>query len=156
MNHRIDSSFHLFVDFAGSGFVVVIGIGGIFELAGQEGIGITGSQVLGATDGAFHALGVRSASHLGAEGPHDHDFFFRKTFRDEERDLVPAIDTDQGKTDASVAGGRFDDGAAGTQLTVLLRPPNDADGSPILYAAAGVQVFQLGEDIGGIRRSQDG
>ena len=73
---------------------MVVGVGGILELGGHEGGGICGLKVAGAFDCALHALGFRSASDLGAEGPHDQYFFFRKFFRDEHADFVSAIDAD--------------------------------------------------------------
>ncbi len=106
--------------------------------------GITRHQFFGAADCTLHAFGIRSASHFGTQGPHDRDFFFGKTFRNEERDFVAALHTDEGETDAGVAGGGFDDCAAGLEAAFFFGAQNDSAGGAIFHAAAGIQVFQLG------------
>jgi hypothetical protein len=73
---------------------------------------------------------------------------------DKQADFVAAIYADQRQTNAGVAGSGFDDGATGFQFAVLFGAANDADGRPIFYAAPGVEVFELGEDVGGSRRNQ--
>src|SRR5208283_1952916 len=86
----IDAPFHLFKDFAGGGFVVVIGVGGVIKLGGHEGCGIGCEQVPGALDRALHALGLRSACDLGAEGAHDDDLFLGKFLGDKQAYSVAA------------------------------------------------------------------
>ena len=133
---------------------MVVGVGGVVELRGQEGRGVACQQVLRAPDGALHALGFRSASHLGAEGSHDDGLFLRKFFRDKKPHLVPASHADQRQADAGVSGGSFDHGAPRFQLAFALGALDQANGGAIFHAAAGVQVFELGENVGRSRRGQ--
>jgi hypothetical protein len=101
-----------------------------------------------------HALGLRGASHLGAEGSHDDDFLFGKFLRDEQANLVAATHADQGEADAGVSGGGLDDGASALQLAFALGAFDQANGGTVFHAAARVQVFQFGEDVGRSRGGQ--
>ena len=112
------------------------------------------TKLIGPADRALHALGVRSASHLGAQGTHDDYFFFGKTLGDEQHNFVTALHTDQGQADAGVAGGGFDDRASGLELPFRFSAQNDSAGGAIFHAAAGVQVFQLGKDVRGTVRDE--
>ena len=114
----------------------------------MKAVGSAGGQFFGAPDCALHAFGVRSARHLGAERAHDRDFFFGKIFGHKEPNLVSAIDSDQGKTDAGVSGSGFDDGAAWPQFPVLFCRRMMPTGGAIFHAAARIEVFQLGEHVG--------
>src|SRR5207245_2771725 len=126
------------------GFVMVVGVGGILELSRHEGGGISGDKLVGASDGALHALGIGCAEHLCAEGPHDRDLFFRKAPGDKELHFVSAIHADQRESDAGVAGGGLDDGSTGREFPILFGAADDSDGGPVFHAAAWIQVFELG------------
>src|SRR5580704_1948274 len=150
----IDAPIHLLENFAGGGFVVVVGIGEVFELSGHERRGIGGDQSLGLADGALHALCVGSTSHLGAEGAHDLDLFLGEALGHEQLHFIAAIDADEREADAGVSGGRFDDSAARRELAVLLGAADDPDGCAIFHTTAGVQVFELGEYVSRSRGDQ--
>ncbi len=96
------------------------------------------------------ASGVRV--NLGSQGPHDDHFFLREVFRNEQLYLVAAIHSDQRQADAGIPGRGFDDRPAGRELAVLLGPADDSDGGAIFHAAAGIQIFEFGEDLGRTRR----
>ena len=95
-------------------------------------------QVFCAMDCALHAFGIGGAGHLGAEGPHDDDFFLGKLLRHEQAHFVSAIHADQGEADAGVSGGGFDDGASGPQLAFLLGAGDQANGGAVFHAASGI------------------
>ncbi len=133
---------------------MVVGIGRIVELRGEERPGVGSQQVPGALDGALHALGFRGAHHLGAEGSHDDDLFLGKFFRDEQPNLVAATHADQSQADAGVPSSGFDDSTTRLELAGTLGVLDQANGGAVFHAAAWVQVFELGENIGRSRRGQ--
>src|SRR5581483_7082802 len=151
-DHGIDVSIHLLEDFDGGGLVVVVGVGGIFELRGHKSVRVTRSQLARAIDGSLHALVIRGSRDLGAEGSHDHNLFLRKSLWYEKRDFVTAIDPDQRQTDAGVAGSCFDNCAAGAKLALFLGPIDDPDCRAIFHTSTGIQIFELGIDFRSIRR----
>ena len=153
-DHCVDPAFHLLENFHRGGLIVVVGIGGIVELVGHEGVRITSYQILGAPDRTQHAFGVRSPSHLGAQSSHDLDFFFGETFGNEKRDLVTALDADESEADAGIAGSGFDDRATRLEASVFFGAQDDSTGGAILHTATRVQIFQLGEDAGRVARNQ--
>src|SRR2546425_5034919 len=123
------------------------GIRGIFELTGHERVGSARDELVGPLNGSLHALGVGSARHLGAEGSHDHDFFFRKTLWNEQHHFIAAVHADQRQADAGISSSRLDDCAAGLEKTVLLGAPDDSYGCAVLHTAAGIEVLEFGENI---------
>ena len=96
-------------------------------------------------DGSFHALSVRSAGDLGAEGPHDHDFFLRETLWYEQHDPIAAIHSNQGETDARVPSRGFHDDRARTEAAFLFRSLDDAYSRAVLHASARIQVLEFGK-----------
>ena len=128
---------------------MVVGVSGILELSGHEGGAIGGDQLVGAADGALHALGVRGAEHLGAEGPHDRDLFFGEALWDKELHLVTTIHADQRQSDACVPRGSLDNRSPRREFPILFGAADDPDGGTVLHTPARVQVFELGEHVGG-------
>ena len=149
---RINAAFHLFKDFFGGGFVVILRISGIIKLPGHESTGSFCSQRFGLANRARHSFFVRSASDFGAKRAHDRHLFLRKPLGDKQRDPIAAIYADQRQANAGVPCGGFNDHSAFFQPTITLRVANDSDGGAVFYAAAGIQVFEFGENIGGGRR----
>src|SRR5437879_10878401 len=123
------------------------GIRGIFELTGHERVGIARDELVGPLNGSLHALGVGSSRHLGAEGSHDHDFFFRKTLWNKQHNLIAAIHTDQRQSDSCISSSRLDDCAAGLEQAVFLGTTDDSYGCAVLHTAAGIEVLEFGENI---------
>jgi hypothetical protein len=65
--------------------------------------------------------------------------------------VVSTLLGDQGQPDTGVARGRFDDGAAGLEFAGGLGRVDHLDRDPVLGAAAGVQVLDLGGHHTGAR-----
>src|SRR5208337_2410000 len=99
-------------------------------------------------DSALHALGLRSASHLAAEGPHDDDLLLRKLFRNKQPDFVAAAHSNQGEPDPRISGGGFDDSTTRLQFAFALGALNQSDRGAVFHAAPRVQVFEFGENVG--------
>ena len=150
----VDPSFHLLENFRGRSLVVKFRVGRIFELGGHEGFGIASGEFFGAGYCSLDALGVRSTCDLGAEGPHEHDFFLRKTVGNEQRHFISAIHPNQREPDAGVSRSCFDDSATGFEQALLFGTPNDADRGAVFHTSTGIQVLQLGVDLSRIRRHQ--
>ena len=89
-----------------------VGISGLLKLCSNERLRIAGREILGALDGALHALAFGRANYLRSESAHDDNFLFGIPLRNEQHDFVTTIHADQRQSDARVSGGRFDDGAA--------------------------------------------
>ena len=143
----INDPFHLLVDFAGGGFVVIFRISWILKLRCHESVGVLGGEFVGLLDRSLHALRIWGADDLGAEGPHDYGFFLREALRNEECHLVAAVHADQGEADPGIAGGRFNNGSSWPETPFFLGSLNDPDGGAVFYAPARIQVFQLGIDL---------
>ena len=129
------------------GLVVIVGIGKVLELSGHKRGGIAGHQFLRPADGSLHALGVGSADHLGAQGPHDDHFFLRKILRHKQPHFVAAIHANQRQANAGVPRGCLDNGATGDQLPLPLGAPDDPDSGPVFHAAARIQVLQFRKHV---------
>ena len=67
--------------------------------------------------------------------------------RADEDAFVAALLGDERQPDAGVAGRGFDDGAAGFQLTAGFGGVDHLHGDAVLGAAAGVEVFDLRDDL---------
>ncbi|MNV81971.1 hypothetical protein D3C71_1756740 [compost metagenome] len=68
-------------------------------------------------------------------------------FRHNQNGLVALGCGHHGQADAGIARSRFHNSITGLQLAFLLGNLHHADGNPILYAGAGVLVFQLHIDF---------
>src|SRR5690606_9882365 len=89
------------------------------------------------------ALGhVRAGEHdLRAHRLEVEDLFPAHLVRDHQDQLVALLLRHQGKADAGVAGGAFDQGVAGPDVTALLRGLDHAQADAVLDRAAGVLAF---------------
>ena len=117
---------------------MVVGIRGVLELSRHECAGIASRPFPGVLDGSLNALGFRGAGHLRAERTHDRDFLLGEILGNEQHHPVAAIDANQGQPDSRVSSGGFDNRASRLEQPLIFRPPDDADGRPVLYAASGI------------------
>ena len=116
--------------------------------------GSVATSFFASPDGALHALGVGSASHLGAQRPHDRHFFLGKVLRHKQPHFVAAVHADQRQPDAGISRGRLDNRSAGREFSFLLGAPDDPNRRAVFHAAARIQVFQLGEHVRRSGRNQ--
>src|SRR5438045_11383 len=67
--------------------------------------------------------------------------------RDDDQRAIAARVADDREADAGVAGGAFDDQAAGLEEPALLRVEDDVQPGAVLHRAAGIQELGLAEDL---------
>ena len=72
----------------------------------------------------------------------------------EQPHFVAAAHADQSEADAGVSGGGFDDRPPRLELAFALGARDQANGGAVFHAAARVQVFEFGKNVGRSRRSQ--
>ena len=150
-DEAVDAPLQLFPDFGGGCVVMVVGVGLVLELEGDEGVGDGCGGGAGSLDGAGHAFSLRGAVHGCAEAAHEDAFLFGEALGDEEQDLVAAVDADKGESDAGVPGGRLNDCRTRAKQAACLGVEDDAEGGAVFDAAAGVEELELGEEGGGGR-----
>ena len=135
-------------DLRAGGGLVSRRVGGILELAGDDAAGNAPAELLRLGHGPGHALGAGRQDDLrpvgGDEGPALHAHGVR---HGEDHPVAPG-GSHGSQTDAGVAGGGLDDGAAGGQAARRLRLGDHAGGHPVLGAAGGVHALQLGQHRG--------
>ena len=85
---------------------------------------------------------------FGTVGAQHRALGFGDLVRQGENRAVAALLGDQGQADAGVAGGGFDDHAAGLQLAGLFGGVDDAFGNAVLGRSTGVEVFDFDGDGG--------
>ena len=149
-----DEDVHLAVgvgpDFLGRGGAVDLRVGLVGELLGPDGVLRVGHDFLGLLHGAAHALGARGQDDFGAEGAEHHAAFGGHGLRHGQDDLVAAGSAHHGQGDAGVAGGAFNDGAAGLEGTGLFGGVDDGHADAVLDAVGRVVELKLDGD-GGIQ-----
>ena len=96
---------------------------------------------------------MRGTNNLSSQRLHENDLLLGKAFRDRQHNFVATVAADQGQSDASVAGGGFEDGGARLQEAVFFGALNHSQGSAVLNAAARVQILELGIDASGVCRN---
>ena len=93
--------------------------------------------------------GRRAHHHVGAVRAQHVLLVLADLVRADEDAFVAALLGHQRQPDAGVAGGRFDDGAAGLELAAGLGGVDHLDRDAVLGAAAGVEVLDLGRNRAG-------
>ena len=140
---------HLLPDFRPGRFLVRLGIVGIAELVDEVSAGALGDR------GAEILVVLRVT--LRDVGAREHDF---RAHRAQVEDLLLAhlvgqhqdqpialLRGDQRQTKTGVAGGRFDDRAAGLEVAALLGLLDHRQADAVLDGAAGIRVFELQEQL---------
>ena len=149
-HHRIHALLHLPPDFRAGAALVGPGIGRVVELVDVEGarrlFGDAARQVLVIVGVALADIGAGQA-HLGAERLEVEDLLATHLVRHHQQHVVALLRGHQGQAQAGVAGGGFDDGAAGLQLAAGFGGLDHGQGDAVLDRAAGVLVFQLDEQL---------
>ncbi len=135
----IDPALHLLPEFVGSGGMVEVGIGGVFELESGKGPRGFGRHGPAAADGSGHGLCLRRADNRGPKAAHENALFFGKAFGHKENHLVAAMHAHQGEPHPGIAGGCLDDSPAWLQQAAPFGIQDHAQRCPILNAAAGIE-----------------
>ena len=138
----------IFPDLRAGGAVVGLRIGGVIKLPGDDAAGGFPVQRLSLGHSAGHALAAGGQHDLRSIGGDEAAPLHAHGVRHGEDHMVPQCGTHSGKTNAGVAGGGFNDGGSGRELSLLRRPGNHIDSHPVLGTAGRVLAFQLRQDRG--------
>jgi hypothetical protein len=130
-------------NFRGGGPHVDGDVGRIVELTGHPRAGSLLDDFKCAGDGALHALFARGQVEARAIGKHQAPPLERHRFGHDEDELVALDRSNHGQTDAGVARGRLDDGAAGLEAAVSLRSLDHRQCDAVLDRTAGIGAFAL-------------
>ena len=85
--------------------------------------------------------------HFGAESAHMINFFLRHLVGNNQQHPVTLRACHQGQTETGIAGGGFNDGAAGLQFSIPFRRLDHGQGHAILNGAGRVLVLQFHEEL---------
>jgi hypothetical protein len=128
--------------------VVHFGIGGIAELLRHEVAGIFPAQFLGLGDRAMHSAGVGRKHELGSVRDQQRASLLAHGIRHRENQVVALDRRNQRQTDSGIARGGLNDGVARLDASALLGILNHRQTNPVLDAATGVKIFELGPNLG--------
>ncbi len=142
---RIDVAVGVAPDFLGSCRFMNVGIGGIVELRGDDGVGILLMELGAFADGAGHAFGAGGKHKVGSQDAKQPAAFNGHRFRHGEGELIPLGSADEGERDAGVARGRFVDVGFLVNLPRLFACLDHGDADAVLDRAEGIEEFALGE-----------
>ena len=146
-----DKDVHLavgvFPDFRAGGRAVNRGVRGVVKLAGDERVRRARGELLRLCDGALHALRALCEHDLRAISAHQNPALHAHRLRHGDDEAIAARRRDGGKADARVSAGGLDDDAAFFQHAAALCIVDHRERDAILYAAAGVEVFEFCDDL---------
>ena len=140
-------AFRLRPDFGAGGQVVRVGVFRVVKLRGDKGVCVFARQRLGPFHRAAHAGRAGGEHHLRAIGAHQLDALDAGRFRHHDDGAVAARRAQHAQADARVAAGGLDDQRARADAARLLRRAQHLQGGAILDAAAGIEIFQLGQQL---------
>src|SRR6266567_3731340 len=141
----------IFPDLRPGGFVVGLGVHGIFVLIGVKGIGDFAGQLFGHGIVAARIIGLdgRGAdNHFGAEALEQIDLLLGLLIGNSENHFVTAHRCDEREAHAGIAGSAFDDRAAGLEQAFALGFVDHGDADAVLDRAAGIQVIGFDVHLG--------
>ena len=124
-------------DFGGGGFAVVLRVGGVGELVGEEPAVFLG-QFFGNAHHADAALGGGGEDDFAAEAADEFAPLDGESFGHDRNEGIAFGGADHGERDAGVARGGLDDGLAGFQQAAFFRVVDDGVGEAVFHRAAGV------------------
>ena len=133
---------------AGS-LAVNLRVGGIGELAGQDGVTALGDDLVCLVHSTLHASGTRGEHDLCTVGAQQHAAFQRHGFRHGQHHAIAAGGTHQGQGDTSVAGGGLHDGATRFELAGGLGGIHNCLTNAVLHRVCRVEKLQLDQHIAG-------
>ena len=135
---RIHLTVRIRPDLRAGGLKMGLGVGGIYELTGNEAVWDLSCQLIGLGNGTLHALEAFGENQLRAVGFHDLTALHAHGFRHDDDDPVAPGGGYGGQTDTGVAAGGLNDDRTGLHGL----------GNAVFHAAGGIEIFQLGHDSG--------
>ena len=111
-HQHVHPALHVAPDLLGGRAAVDLGVGGVRELVGDEGVADLRSDPAGLVTRLAHPAQRLHEPHLGAVEAHELLALAAHPLRHREHQLVAARRADEGEGDPGVAGGRLDDRGA--------------------------------------------
>ena len=124
-------------DFGGGGFAVVLRVGGVGELVGEEPAVFVG-QFFGDSDHAHPAFGGRREDDFAAEAADEFAPLDGEGFGHDGNEGIAFGGAHHRERDAGVAGGGFDDGLSRLEQAAFFGVVDDGVGEAVFHRAAGV------------------
>ena len=122
-------------------------VGGVHELAGDEGIGDLLGQLIGLGNGTLHALGTLTQHQLCTVGLHQLTALYAHGFGHHDDDAVALGSCHGSQADAGIARGGLDDHGAFLQQTLGLGVVDHLLGNAVLHGTGRVEVLQLSQNV---------
>ena len=124
-------------------------VGRVVELSGDEAAGNGAGKLLRLLHRALHPQRAGGEDQLRPVGGQHGPALRAHGVRHGEDQTVAPDGGHAGQTDAGVPGGGLDDHGTGLQQSPGLRVLDHGKAHPVLGGAGGIQVFQLGQHLGG-------
>ena len=150
-HHDVETSAGLPPDLRASAVVVRVRVGRVGVLVGVEAVGcffgdaaadvVVTARILGGHRGG-------SDDHARAEGPQQANLLFGHLIRHDEDSAISAHRRGNGHADAGIPGCRLYNRAPRPQQTAALGVFDHRRANTVFHRAAGVQILQLGDQIG--------
>ena len=104
-------------------------------------------NLLGSGDGALHSGGAVGEDQFRSVGLEKFPPFHAHGLRHGQNQPVPLDRGNQRKTDARIAGRRFDNQPSGPEQSPLFGVLDHRQRDAVLDAATGIEIFHFGEDL---------
>ena len=138
-------------DFSSGGFAVILRVGGIFKLIGEEPAIFFG-EFFGDAHHAHPAFGSRGQDDFAAKAADEFAPLNGEGFGHHGDKRIAFGGADHGKRDTGVAGGGFNHGLPRFQHAAPLGVVDDGVGEAVFDGAAGVARFSLDVELNVFRR----
>ena len=120
---------------------------GVFELLADEEVRVFVLHLAGAFDGAVDGFVGWGENESGAESGDEFFAFEGHIFGHDDGDGEAAESANEGKADAGVSGGRFEEGHRGFEAAGGDGGIDHGESDAVLYGAAGIEELGLCEDV---------
>jgi hypothetical protein len=153
-DETVDLAIRLLPDFLRRGGDVAVAVGDIVELVCPDcAAGFAPGDLLGEAAGHFYVIVRVLVGHgrhfdeFGAEQPQRVLLLLALRVGDDDDGAITQRLGDDRQADAGVAGGAFDDDAAGPEQAAPLRVADDEQAGAVLHRLAGIHEFGLAENL---------
>ena len=148
-HQHIDLALGVRPDLRAGGAVVGVRVGGVVELPGDKAAGDGAGKLLRLLHRALHPQRAGGEDQLRPIGGQHGPALRAHGIRHGEDQAVAPDGGHTGQADAGVPGGGLNDHSAGLQQPPGLRVLDHGQTHTVLGGAGGIQVFQLGQHLGG-------